>query len=59
MEGLIVKLKLQYFGYLMLRESVPGQVDKKSGGGAGKERGVSGILKEEERKSFFFPLYIP
>ena len=56
-----MKLKLQYFGYLMLRESVPGQVDKKSGGGegGGQGEGVSGILKEEERKSFFFPLYIP
>ena len=40
--------------YLVLRESIPRQVDKKSGCPQGEG---SGILKEEERTNFFFPLH--
>ena len=40
----------------IVRESIPMQVDKKSGGSARREE--SGILKEEERTNFF-SLYSP
>ena len=43
-----------------MRESVPRQVDKRAGGGGGSPRiQGSGILNEEERTDFFFPLNSP
>jgi len=52
----MLKQKLQYFGHLMLRKSIPRQVDKKSSGSPRRRKG-SGILKEEERTNVFS--YIP
>ena len=52
----MLKQKLQYFGHLMLRKSIPRQADKKSSGSPRRRKG-SGILKEEKRTNVFF--YIP
>ena len=67
LEGLMLKLKLQYFGYLMrrvdslemtlmlVRESVPRQVDRESRGPQG-ERGLE-FSRRKEGQTFFSPLH--
>jgi len=51
LEGLMLKLKLQYFGHLMLRESFPRQVDRKSRGPQG-ERALE-FSRRKKGQSFF------